>query len=72
MSDKQQSSEAKKPWKAVYVIRDAKDPGDKGFWTQIGRAFTNQDGSLTVLLDALPANGRLHIRDRRMGDEEAA
>jgi hypothetical protein len=37
--------------------------GDKTFWTRIGVAFTNKDGSITVQLDALPVSGRLQIRD---------
>ena len=36
----------------------------KSYWIRIGAAFTNRDGSETVLLDALPVNGRLQIRDR--------
>ena len=34
----------------------------KSYWIRIGAAFTNQDGSETVLLDALPVNGRMQIR----------
>ncbi|HEY5648024.1 MAG TPA: hypothetical protein VLB09_09445 [Nitrospiria bacterium] len=34
----------------------------KSFWVRIGAAFINKDGSETVLLDALPTNGRLQIR----------
>ena len=36
----------------------------KSYWIRIGAAFTNRDGSETVLLDALPVNGRLQIRER--------
>ncbi|MFC1609841.1 hypothetical protein ACFL6C_02695 [Myxococcota bacterium] len=50
--------------KDVFVIRDGKN-GDS-FWTRIGCAFVNVDGSLNVVLDALPAiDGKLHIRDRK-------
>ena len=35
----------------------------KNFWRKIGTAFVNRDDSLTVVLDAFPVNGRLHIRD---------
>ena len=47
--------------KAVYVIRE----GSKGdsFWTKVGVAFVNKDESLNVILDALPTDGKLHIRD---------
>ena len=34
----------------------------KNFWVRIGAAFVNKDGSETVYLDALPVNGRMHIR----------
>jgi hypothetical protein len=47
--------------KAVYTIVDGKD--DKSFWRQLGVAFVNRDGSINILLDALPVNGKLQIRD---------
>lgn len=34
----------------------------KSYWIRIGAAFSNYDGSETVLLDALPVNGRIQIR----------
>ena len=34
----------------------------KSYWIRIGAAFINQDGSETVLLDALPVTGRMQIR----------
>jgi len=47
--------------KVVYTIIE---PGDgKNIWRTVGSAFVNRDESLTVLLDALPVNGRLHIRE---------
>ncbi len=47
--------------KAVFAITER---GDKSFWTKIGAAFTNKDGSITVQLDALPVSGRLQIREQ--------
>jgi hypothetical protein len=38
-------------------------------WTKIGVAFQNRDGSLSVLLDSLPVDGKLHIRDRTQRSE---
>ena len=35
----------------------------KNFWTKIGVAFKNKDGSLSVKLDCLPINGQIHIRE---------
>ena len=43
--------------------------GEKTFWTRIGVAFTNKDGSITVQLDALPVSGRLQIRDEESRSE---
>jgi hypothetical protein len=50
---------------AVYSIPETKD-GEKGFWTKIGVAFTNRDGSINVILDALPIKtNRLQVRELR-------
>lgn len=35
----------------------------KDIWVKIGVAWTNRDGSLKVILNALPTNGEIHIRD---------
>lgn len=32
-------------------------------WIRIGSAWTNRDGSLNVYLDALPLDGKLHVRE---------
>ena len=57
--EEQESKKATQPVRQVFTIieRDGKN-----FWTRIGAAFTNRDGSETVLLDALPLNGRMQIR----------
>jgi hypothetical protein len=47
--------------KVVYTIIETGE--GKSIWRQVGAAFVNRDESLTVLLDALPTNGRLHIRE---------
>ena len=47
--------------KAVYTIIEIAE--GKNVWRPVGSAFVNRDDSLTVLLDALPVNGRLHIRE---------
>jgi hypothetical protein len=58
--------------KAVYTVVEGKD--DKSYWRQLGVAFVNRDGSINVLLDALPVNGRLQIRDAepRTGESDRA
>ena len=47
--------------KIVYTVVE-RHP-HKSFWTRIGAAFVNRDGSLTVRLDAVPINGTMQIRD---------
>lgn len=50
--------------KAAYTINEREVRGEKkSFWTKIGVAFDNRDGSLTVRLEALPLNGVLQIRE---------
>ena len=45
---------------AVFSIR-----GDKGssIWVRAGSAWVNKDGSMNVLLDVLPLDGKLHVRE---------
>lgn len=59
------TSENPRKHKVVYTIIES---GEKSFWRAVGAAFVNRDESLTVLLDALPVNGRLHIRDQAERD----
>jgi hypothetical protein len=56
----------------VYTIVER--PGDKKtFWVRIGAAFRNHDGSLNAYLDAVPVNGKMHIREPRpWGERDAA
>lgn len=46
--------------KFIYVITGK---GERKFWTKVGVAFVNRDGSLNCKLDSLPVDGELHIRD---------
>ena len=47
--------------KTVYVITER---GERSYWTKIGVGMVNRDGSITLSLDALPANGnKLQVRD---------
>jgi len=48
----------------VYTIVKRERDG-RNFWVRIGTAFRNRDGSLSALLDAVPTNGTLHIREQR-------
>ncbi len=55
--------------KDVFTIVDqsqsARGGEGKDRWTKIGIGFVNRDDSINVVLDALPLNGRLQIRDRK-------
>jgi hypothetical protein len=54
---------------AVFAIPETKD-GEKAYWPKIGVAFTNRDGSITLLLDALPlGTNRLQVREPRPAAE---
>lgn len=46
----------------VFTIIETNKEDVKNRWNKIGTGFLNRDGSLNVILDAYPANGRLHIR----------
>lgn len=54
--------------KVVYTITER---GDKSYWTRIGVAYTNRDGSLNVKLDAVPVNGTMQVRDWTPREEQA-
>jgi hypothetical protein len=45
------------------VLCPTEGKNGKTYWTNLGAAFTNKDGSFNVYLNALPANGRLQIRE---------
>jgi len=47
---------------AVYSIIE-REGMDKAYWTKVGAAFKNRDGSYNIHLDALPCNGKLHLRE---------
>ncbi len=52
----------------VYTIEEnkkAKDGEAKAFWTKVGSAHDNKDGSVNIYLNALPMNGKLQVRERR-------
>lgn len=41
----------------------------RSFWTKVGVAFENRDGSWTLELAAVPVSGRLQMRDPAPKDE---
>jgi hypothetical protein len=60
-------SNSKLETKAVYHIRTYGETDENGKQsskgTRVGVAFVNSDASLSVVLDSLPIDGKLHIRD---------
>jgi hypothetical protein len=50
-----------KRFQAVYAI--VEKPNGKDVFMRVGAAFPNKDGSLTLLLDAIPISGKLQVRD---------
>lgn len=59
-----------KRMQAVYAV--VPKPEGKDVWLRVGSAFPNRDGSVTVLLDAIPTNGRLQIRDYQPRDQPSS
>lgn len=53
---------------AVYTIIE-RGEDQKPRWVRIGIAFVSRDGSLNVILDAVPVSGKLHVRDFREREE---
>jgi hypothetical protein len=57
--------------KDVFTVID-KGEGKKAYWCKVGSAWENNDGSWNILLDALPVNGKLNMRDPYEAPEENA
>ncbi len=58
-----------RPMQIAYTIVERAKDGKK-FWLKVGTGFFNRDGSINVRLDAMPVNGKLHIRDYKPFDEQ--
>lgn len=65
MSNPQQQSGKTK--RVAYTVIERGE--GKSFWLRVGTAFENRDGSLNVVLDAIPVNGRLQIREYQPDEE---
>ena len=52
-------------YRVVYAIVERRE---KKYWTRVGAAFENQDGSINLILDAVPLGGDLQIRDPQPSD----
>ena len=52
----------KKPSHYVYTVRDTGEQS-KDIWTKIGVAFSHNDAKgFSLILDALPLNGKISLR----------
>ena len=70
MTEQINGEAARKPL-GVFAIIKKKDPGKPSHWLKIGSAFTNRDGSLTLLLDAFPiGTHKLQVRESRPWDDQ--
>ncbi len=60
-----------KPVFHAYSVREyEKDNKKESFWTKVGVVFAHQDGKgFDVVLEAMPINGRVTIREPREKDE---
>jgi hypothetical protein len=54
-----------KPHRDFSTIVAGASTDQKARWVRIGVTFLNKDGSESVLLDALPINGKLQLRTPR-------
>lgn len=61
--------ETQKDMKAMKVAYSITERNGRSFWTRIGVAFINKDGSLNVKLEAVPVSGQLQIRDWEPRDD---
>jgi hypothetical protein len=66
-------------WDAMSVREYQDGQGQqRSFWTKIGSAFTNKDGSIGIQLDAFPIDGRIILqiplskeeREQRFGNRQ--
>ena len=57
----------------VMSVREYEQNGQpKSFWTKVGAAFTNRDGSIGVQLDCLPLDGKLVLQIPLTQEEKEA
>lgn len=52
--------------KSVFALTER---DSKTYWTRIGAAWLNKDGSISATLDAVPVSGRLQIREDQEREE---
>ena len=57
--------------KAKKTVFGISERAGKSFWTRIGIALENRDGSWNLKLDAIPINGQMQLRDYQERDERS-
>jgi hypothetical protein len=50
------------------VVHTVDERGERSFWTRVGTAFINRDGSINVKFDAVPVNGTVCLRAVKPGE----
>ena len=60
--------EPSKPTHWVYRTEGQAADGAGGYRLNIGAGWLNADGSLTVIMDSIPADGRIHLEPRLFVD----
>ncbi len=65
-------TQTKQPALVAYAVEDARK-GRKAYWTKIGRLFAHEDDKgFDLVLNALPVNGRIVIRQEQTREEAEA
>lgn len=65
-------TQTKQPALVAYSVEDARK-GRKAYWTKIGRLFAHDDAKgFDLVLNALPINGRIVIRQEQPRDDAEA
>lgn len=62
----QQGERSSRRMKYLWMVEDRPATAEreaKSFWTKVGVAFENRDGSWALELAAVPVQGRLQMRD---------
>ena len=57
---------ANRKMKHVWMVEDATSAATKeqrSYWTKIGLAYENDDGSWSLQLSAVPVSGKMQVRD---------
>ena len=68
MTDKTETNNKKTPSFIAYAVREGAE--DKSFFNEIGVAFNHQSGDgLTILLNAVPLDGKIVCREITEGEE---